>query len=124
MGARDRIGAGLARASLAVARRLGVSFAFSHRGAAGVTLYGKVVRETIGTARVGDHLVEGRVIYLEVPIQAGFAVAATEAEPVTPGDKITLLTREYAVLDPLEKDWTGYVYLLRLMEEKTLSTAA
>lgn len=121
MAARERIGAGIARGKLALARRMRTSMSLSHRGAGANTIYFNSLGESIGTVQHGGTLEEGRIWWIEVPVQANFAAASTEAEPVTPGDKATILGREYAVLDPIEKDWTGYIYKLKLFEEKTLN---
>lgn len=121
MSARDRIGDGRARASLAVARNLGVTIQFTHRDADPVSLKARVLGDRIESVSRGPIFQELRVLTLQISTaQAGFPVATDEAEPVTPGDLVEYLDREYAVLDPVEKNAQSTVYTLRCTERKRL----
>ncbi|MCW8128912.1 MAG: hypothetical protein KIS92_00880 [Planctomycetota bacterium] len=121
MNVRDRIGAGLARASLAVAGRVGIEGAFSHRGGEAVTLRASVVSEGIEQVETNIGLSELRVLRLQIPVQPGFAYPEGEGEPVTPGDVFTYKDREWSAIQPIEKDSTGRVYLVRFVEDKPLT---
>lgn len=121
MAARDRIGAGLARAALAVAKRLGVTVQLNHRGVGNVALYASVLKDEIVTGDEGSVLYEARVITLEIPVQTGFAYSSTQGEPVTPGDFLTINARVHEVLQPVSKDATGRLYTIRAAQQKRLN---
>jgi hypothetical protein len=118
MAIRDNIGRGLARANLAVARRIGISGLFSHASAAEVTLYANVLKDAIEQIETSAGLVEKRVLTLQIPVQTGFAYSSNEAEPISPGDRFTFNSREWFALQPIDKDATGRNYVVRFVEDK------
>jgi hypothetical protein len=99
-----------------------VALQFSHRGAAAVTLSARISSQSVSEVASGSVVTEQRVVVLRVIAgQTGFAVATGEAEPVTPGDIVTFLSREYEVLAPIGKSSCGVVYDLNCTEFKRLA---
>lgn len=121
MSAFTRIGAAQAAGVLAEAKAIGVTITISHRGAVAVTLYALIAKNEIGKVEDAGAVIETRVLQLIVPVQTGFATPSGEAEPVTPGDVVSYLSREYLVTDPVDADAEQCVYRLRCIEAKALN---
>ena len=121
MGLRSVLGPPLANVVKQIADALGESGTFSHRGAAAVTLKFNLLDERIATVEQNGILSELRVMGTEIPAQTGFVAATGEAEPVTPGDILTYLGREWAALDPIIRDPVANVYTVRFSERKPIA---
>lgn len=122
MGVREDIRSAAAQVALDILKTFGVQVTFSHRGAAAVTIWVDAGDQNFAAESESRGIVdEIREIVFTVPLQTGFAAATAEAEPVSPGDKITYLSRDWFV-QTIERDAVGAVYTLRCTQRKRLSS--
>jgi len=122
MSSRTDLRDGAAAVALDILKAFGVQVQFSHRGAAAVTLWADPGDQQFDTDSPTRGVVnEIREIVFTIPLQTNFAAATAEAEPVSPGDKITYLSREWFV-QTIERDAVGAVYTLRCEQRKRLSS--
>jgi hypothetical protein len=118
----DRISQAQGEVALALARRLGVEITLCHRGAAGQSLWARVLEQSLLRQDQGQIVTELRAVTFEIPVQPGFARAGRGQEPVTAADSITWSERVHDVVEPIRKDPGGFVYVVKAVERKRLAS--
>jgi hypothetical protein len=118
--ARSAVGVASARAVYESARVTGVQVTFRHRLEDAVTLWACTVSSEGVQDGGGSSTSMVRARRIQLPVQAGFAVSTDNTEPVALGDKATIDSRPYRVIDFVKLS-NGYVYELSLEQDKSLS---
>jgi len=115
------IGKAEAMAELAVARAIGVSVLWSHEGAADVSLYASVLSDANRIEDKFDHRrqVEAGELTLVIPVQTGLSVQSGVNKPIVQGDVITYNGRRYVVSGDIDVQSNGYVFIVRLREDRS-----
>lgn len=119
MAAFDLISRACSQAKYAAARSVGVPVAFSHRGAAAVTVYCQPGPAGIETDTSTGVLTEHRMQEFMVPVQKNFARSTTETEPITAGDQLEWQGKGYSVKQATMDSYKS-AYTLTTVEHKRL----
>ncbi|MGD0093242.1 MAG: hypothetical protein ABSE73_25285 [Planctomycetota bacterium] len=122
MTAFERLAKARGEVALALARRLGVTISLSHRGAPPVTLFARVLEQSLLRLDQGSIVAEVRTITFELAVQDGFPRAQQGLEPITVGDAIVYRERTHAVSGPVRKDRGGWIYTVLAVEHKRLAS--
>lgn len=102
---------------------VGVTVAFSNRGAAPVTLSCLYLGDDIIPTEQNGIVTEIKTSKFEIGVQTGFAYSDSDIEPVTVGDKVTYNGKEYSVSQGgIHKDDIGSVYTLTCTESKRIGS--